>query len=350
MKHQFVITGTIGVDYDWWTGQRGTTAKAVRDFLSQHEDEEVCIAVSSPGGFVDEGLEIYNAIKDHGKVNIHVIGMAASAASFLCMGAQRVEMSEGSFMLIHNASTAVMVWKNANKEQLDAIIAKFQKEREDLDTIDKVIASLYARRSGKSVEDCMAKMSRAAWLSPQDALDFGLIDSIDGEKTETADAAAVRNLYTNNIKNLGLPPFPDQSGDGSPTKSLLQKTVETMKAMFRHEPALNIEGKMKAVFRNVMALLAVTDGFETNEDSSVSLSQEQLQTIDNRLAAQDAEVARLQGELATAQDSLKTANETIENLKQAPGDETHRAGDNAASDENAFLAEAKVSFERIKDI
>ena len=146
MEYKFIISGQIGVAFDWWTGQRGTTAKMVRDFLNEHQDEEVDIAVSSPGGYVDAGLEIYQMIKDHGKVNIHILGMTASAATFLTMGAKSVDMVDGSLMLIHNASTAVREWQSANKEQLDALIAKYQKERDDLNTIDKVIASLYAKK------------------------------------------------------------------------------------------------------------------------------------------------------------------------------------------------------------
>ena len=104
--------------------------------------------------------------------------MTASAATFLCMGAKSVDMVDGSLILIHNASTLVAEWTAANKGQLDQIIAKYQKERQDLDTIDKVIASLYSNRCGKKVEDCLAKMDKAAWLTAQDALDFGIIDEI----------------------------------------------------------------------------------------------------------------------------------------------------------------------------
>ena len=178
MEYQFIISGEIGVAFDWWTGQRGTTAKMVKNFLDNHKDEEVHIAVCSPGGYVDEGLQIYQHIKNHGKVHCHIIGMTASAATFLTMGAKEVDMVDGSLMMIHNVSTRVTVWQAANKEQLDLIIAEMQKERKDLDTIDKVIASLYAKRNGKSIDECQGLMKEAAWLSPQDALDFGLIDHI----------------------------------------------------------------------------------------------------------------------------------------------------------------------------
>lgn len=191
MKYQFIISGEIGVAFDWWTGQRGTTAEQVKNFLDAHKDEDVDIAVCSPGGYVDSGLQIYQYIKNHGRVHVHILGMTASAATFLTMGAKEVDMVDGSLMMIHNVSTHVTVWQAANKEQLDQLISEMQKERKDLDTIDKVIASLYAKRNGKSVDDCLEKMTAAAWMSPQDALDFGLIDRI----VEDEDVKKKSNRY-----------------------------------------------------------------------------------------------------------------------------------------------------------
>lgn len=362
MEYQFVICGPIGVGYDWWTGQSGTTAKAVRNFLAAHKDEEVHIAVSSPGGDVAQGLEIYDAIKNHGKVCIHVVGMTASAATFLCMGAKSIDMADGSLMLIHNASTIVSEWESANKDELDKIIAKYQALREDLNTVDRVIASLYASRTGKSVEDCMAKMSRAAWLSPQDALDFGLIDSIRSDAALDATKNKLRNFSNNIFKEYGLPPIPTAANpvadeNGEPTKTFLQKTVEAVVSFFRNEPALILKPKMIKIFKNVMGLLDITDGFKANEDGTVSLSQEQLQTIEDHLAAQDTEIADLkaardkaEGDLKDAQAELATANETITNLKKAPGATTRPVTDNAEQSEDKFLAEARASFNRINDI
>lgn len=374
MEYQFVISGEIGVAYDWWTGQRGTTAKDVRDFLKAHKDEEVHIAVSSPGGYVDAGLEIYQLVKDHGKVHMHILGMTASAATFLTMGAQSVDMVDGSLMLIHNASTAVMEWQSANKKQLDDLIAKYQKEREDLNTIDKVIASLYAKRSGKSIEDCMEKMDKEAWLSPQDALDFGLIDAIREDGEASKHAKNLRRIYSNNIfKEFGLPPFPQQHDsetvadeNGNPTKSFIQKSVEAVKALFRNEPAVN-EKPMIKTFENVKSLLAITAGFKPNDDDTISLSQDQMKKVDDQLGTLEKQVKdandakdELQKQLDAAktalkkaQDDLSAAEEKVKNLKGAPGDETSRkpADTHETDDEDEkFLNEARESFNRIKDL
>lgn len=374
MEYQFVISGEIGVAYDWWTGQRGTTVKDVRDFLQAHKDEEVHIAVSSPGGYVDAGLEIYQLIKDHGKVHMHILGMTASAATFLTMGAQSVDMVDGSLMLIHNASTEIMEWQSANKKQLDDLIAKYKKERDDLNTIDKVIASLYAKRSGKSIEDCMAKMDKEAWLSPQDALDFGLIDAIREDGEASKHAKNLRRIYSNNIfKEFGLPPLPQQQEsetvadeNGNPTKSFIQKSVEAVRAFFRNEPAVN-EKPMIKTFVNVMALLAITAGFKPNEDDTISLSQDQMKKIDDQLGTlekqvKDAEDAKekiqkqldaANAALKKAQDDLSAAEEKVKNLKGAPGDETSQkpADIHEKDDEDEmFLNEARESYNRIKDL
>ena len=41
MEYQFIISGEIGVAFDWWTGQRGTTANQVKTFLDAHKEEDV---------------------------------------------------------------------------------------------------------------------------------------------------------------------------------------------------------------------------------------------------------------------------------------------------------------------
>ena len=104
MKYDFYITGTIGEQFDWWTGQPGTTSAQVKNFLKENKDKEVTIAVSSPGGYIDEGITIAELIADHGKCNMVIIGMTASAATILCMKAKSVKIARGSLMLIHNSS------------------------------------------------------------------------------------------------------------------------------------------------------------------------------------------------------------------------------------------------------
>ena len=341
MEYQFIISGEIGVSFDWWTGQRGTTANQVKNFLDAHKDEEVHIAVCSPGGYVDAGLQIYQYIKNHGKVHCHIIGMTASAATFLTMGAKEGDMVDGSLMLIHNASPAVMEWQMANKEQLDQIIAAFQKERQDLDTIDRVIASLYAKRNGKSVDDCMAKMTAAAWLSPQDALDFGLIDHIVEDEDVKKKSNRLRTTFNNSIfKDFGLPSLPADTteplgsvvdAEGNPAEGFMQKATAWMQKRFPKLFAEESSNPMKKVFTCLCALLAVQD-FEVT-DGKITITEENAGKIEGQLdqlgkdlqAAKDAEKAAkdaqadLQAKLDKALQDVQQRDQQIANLKKSAG-------------------------------
>ena len=341
MEYQFIISGEIGVAFDWWTGQRGTTANQVKNFLDAHKDEDVHIAVCSPGGYVDAGLQIYQHIKNHGRVHCHIIGMTASAATFLTMGAKEVDMVDGSLMLIHNVSTQVLEWQMANKEQLDQIIAAFQKERKDLDTIDRVIASLYAKKNGKSVEDCMTKMTAANWLSPQDALDFGLIDCIVDDEDVKKKSNRLRTTFTNSIfKDFGLPSLPADTTDGlsavvdqegNPAEGFMQKATAWMQKRFPKLFAEESSNPMKKVFTCLCALLAVQD-FEVT-DGKITITEENAGKIEGQLdqlgkdlqAAKDAEKAAkdaqadLQAKLDKALQDVQQRDQQIANLKKSAG-------------------------------
>ncbi|WP_435302151.1 ATP-dependent Clp protease proteolytic subunit [Bacillus thuringiensis] len=47
--------------------------------------------MNSPGGYVDEGSEIYTALKNYsGHVEVQIVGLAASAASVIAMAGDKV--------------------------------------------------------------------------------------------------------------------------------------------------------------------------------------------------------------------------------------------------------------------
>ena len=341
MEYQFIISGEIGVAFDWWTGQRGTTANQVKNFLDAHKDEDVHIAVCSPGGYVDAGLQIYQYIKNHGKVHCHILGMTASAATILTMGAKEIDMSDGSLMLIHNVSYTIEYWQSANKEQLDQIIAEMQKDRKDLDTIDRVLASLYAKRNGKSIDECQEKMTAAAWLSPQDALDFGLIDHIVEDEDVKKKSNRLRTTFTNSIfKDFGLPSLPaDTTGDlssvvdqeGNPAEGFMQKATAWMQKRFPKLFAEESTNPMKKVFACLCALLAVQD-FEVT-DGKIAFTEEETGKIEDHVAqlgkdlkdAKDAEKAakdaqdELQKKLDQALKDVQDRDQQIANLKKSAG-------------------------------
>jgi len=71
-------------------------------------DKDITVNINSPGGDVFEGIAIYNELAMHsGKVTVNIIGMAASAASFIAMAGDTVNIGKASYIMIHEAMSGI---------------------------------------------------------------------------------------------------------------------------------------------------------------------------------------------------------------------------------------------------
>lgn len=317
-KYDLYLTGTVG-----WS----ITADFVKYMLDKKQGKPVDVAICSLGGYVDTGLQIYELFKNHGDVNVDFIGMSASAATFMAMGAKNIRMAKNALILIHNSMTWVDEWGSRNKEQIDATIDRLKFQRDQLSTIDDVLAQIYADRNGKSVEDVKAKMKVAAWIKAADAKDFGIIDEIiEAEKVE--DKAS--NIITDSVINeMGLPALPEgfntETGEQNPA-GILQKAMELLKGL-KNSFADNSKNKMITIFKAVMAVLAVKDGFQPNEKGEITLTQDQMQKIEDQLKTQDDAckeaknlIDTLKAENKQLKDDVDAKTQEINDLKAGAGE------------------------------
>lgn len=345
-KYDLYLTGTVG---GW-----GISADFVKYILDKKKDQPVDVAICSLGGYVTTGLEIYELFRNHGQVTCYFLGMSASAATFMAMGARKVVMSRNALILIHNAMGQVFEWGSMNKEQLDELVRRLQFQRSQLNTIDDVLAEIYAEKSGKPVDEVKAKMRVAAWIKAADAKDFGLVDEVTEPEQMPAN---VRNIYANSlIKDMGLPALPKgfnpETGEENPTTGVLQKVVEMLKGLMPEPTTDNSQNKMIKVFTSVMALLAVTDGFKPDEQGNVTLTQDQLKTIDDELKKQNDACRQasdvLKKQKSTIEQLTKEKNdleEQVKNLKGSAGTKEEEKVDGA---ENTLSAASEL-FNSIKD-
>lgn len=345
-KYDLYLTGTVG---GW-----GISADFVKYTLDKKKDQPVDVAICSLGGYVTTGLEIYELFRNHGQVTCYFLGMSASAATFMAMGARKVVMSRNALILIHNAMGQVFEWGSMNKEQLDELVRRLQFQRSQLNTIDDVLAEIYAEKSGKPVDEVKAKMRVAAWIKAADAKDFGLVDEVTEPEQMPAN---VRNIYANSlIKDMGLPALPKgfnpETGEENPTTGVLQKVVEMLKGLMPEPATDNSHNKMIKVFTAVMALLAVTDGFKPDEQGNVTLTQDQLKTIDDELKKQNDACRQasdvLKKQKSTIDQLTKEKNdleEQVKNLKGSAGTKEEEKVDGA---ENTLSAASEL-FNSIKD-
>lgn len=131
------------------------------------------LRINSPGGDVFDGRAIATAIAQH-KSNViaHVDGLAASAASYIAVAADSVEMALGSFLMIHNAWTIAA----GNAEELTATALLLQK-------IDGSLAANYAEKTGQTIAQIEKWMAAETWFTAEEAVEEGFADkvSVDSE-------------------------------------------------------------------------------------------------------------------------------------------------------------------------
>lgn len=149
----------------WW----GVSAQSVVDAIARAGDAEVLnIFINSPGGDVFEGRAIMAAIaRFKGKTIAHIDSLCASAATGIALACNEVEMSDGAFFMIHNASG--MAW--GDKTAL----------RETADLLEKVEGSIvgdYTAKTGKDAEQIVAWMDAETWFTAAESLENGFIDRI----------------------------------------------------------------------------------------------------------------------------------------------------------------------------
>ncbi len=152
------------IDADWGVGAKDVIAA----IDNANGAKTLNIRINSPGGDVFEGRAIVEAIKRFdGKTVAHIDALAASAATSIALAADEVVMSDGALFMIHNASG--MVWGDKNDM------------RQTADLLEKVEGSIvndYTTKTGKAAEEITALMDAETWMTAQEALDGGFVDSV----------------------------------------------------------------------------------------------------------------------------------------------------------------------------
>jgi ATP-dependent protease ClpP protease subunit len=163
---EILIYDEIGKSF--WGDDTVTAKQFIDDLAALGELNALTLRINSPGGDVFDGVAIHNAIKNHSaEVTAMVDGIAASAASFIAMAADKIVMPSNSFMLIHGASGFSM----GNADDMRATA-------DDLDRIDKSLTATYATRSKSTQAKVKALMKEDRLMSADEAHKLGFADEV----------------------------------------------------------------------------------------------------------------------------------------------------------------------------
>lgn len=161
-----IVPSNDAVIYEYF-GIEHTCPRQVVNLLNKSSGETIDVYINSGGGDVFAGSEIYSALRERAaNVKIHVVGLAASAASVIACAAHS-DISPTAMLMVHNVSGGA----NGDYHVME-------KHADVLKKANETIAAAYCEKCGISKAEALALMNSETWLTAEDAVKKGLIDEI----------------------------------------------------------------------------------------------------------------------------------------------------------------------------
>ncbi|MBR8701151.1 ATP-dependent Clp protease proteolytic subunit [Fusobacterium sp. DD29] len=221
---------------------------------------KINIKINSGGGDVFEALAIHHQLKRLGEnkeVTAYIDGLAASAATLIALGANKIIMGKGCYFMIHNPSSFMGY----------ATIEELEQMKEHLEKTKQNIIDLYLEKTNLSRDELVEKMDNETWFTSDEALKYGFVDSIATYGTNTL----------NNISNVLIPNISNKIP--SELTQLINKNKEeknmTLKELQEKYP--NVYAEVK---NNITQDLAKTDTVKKAIQNAVEAERARIKNLD----------------------------------------------------------------------
>ena len=169
------IMDAMNTGFDEWLGVDfgETSSLSIVKDLQALDVDTINVHINSMGGYVNEGLAIYNVLKNHSaKVNTIVEGFACSAASVVFMAGDERIMNAASALMIHNA------WMQPDAGNS----AQLRQQADELDKISQAAGNAYMERVNINRNQLDAMLDgenhEGTWILPDDAVKMGFATSV----------------------------------------------------------------------------------------------------------------------------------------------------------------------------
>lgn len=346
-------------------------ASYVDYILSKNQGKPVDVLIDSLGGSLATALSIVASFREHGQVHVHYVGMNASAATIVSMGANHVTMDASAMYLVHKCSAEFLQWASLNADQLKDQIAHLEQMKTDLEKMDANVASLYAAKCKKPASELLDLMKVGGWLTAQEALAWGFVDEITDSKEDKAPVLTEATACAMASAGIPLPHMPIQ-----PEQSEWSKFLSSFMQFFSGRASELAQPKalstpnqtvkdMKNLFPLIVAALALTDeAFAKDAEGNVTLNlnQSQLQALEREMKGLHEDVAEANGrangvqslnqEISTLKASAEAKDQEIATLKarveelgRQPGETTHQVHNSAGADPQKPKSDVEQFFD-----
>ncbi len=142
---------------------------------AEDPDEDISLYINSPGGVAYAGMAIYDTMQFvKPDVRTTCVGMAMSAAAMiLCGGA------EGKRSALPNAKIMI----HQGSAGFRGTPADIEIHAREIVATTRQMAEIIARHSGRDVEQVLEDIDRDRFMTPSEAIDYGLIDLVTSARS-----------------------------------------------------------------------------------------------------------------------------------------------------------------------
>lgn len=132
--------------------------------------KDIFIYINSPGGYISAGLAIYDTMRFLGcDINTYCIGQAASMGALLLAAG-----TKGKRFALPNSR--IMIHQPAGG--VGGTTADIQLQAKEIARMKQRTAEILAEASGKSLKEIIQDFDRDFFMSPEEAIQYGLIDKV----------------------------------------------------------------------------------------------------------------------------------------------------------------------------
>lgn len=147
------------------------TIRAMRFLAEENSENPITLLINSEGGSVVDGLAIYDTMKALPcPVRTICVGEASSMVAVILAGGEK-----GNRAILPNAQVMIhdpiLTGCGGPALTVDAISQRLMRTR-------KLVAEIMAECTGKSVEEILEKTARDTFFTANEAVEFGLVDSV----------------------------------------------------------------------------------------------------------------------------------------------------------------------------
>jgi len=162
MAKKILIEGIIGYDIN---------ENQIRAQLEEANGEPIDLEINTPGGFVFNGITIFNLIKNYSQnknnITATITGLAASMGSYIALAANKVIAYDNAIYMIHNVQSIAI-----------GDYRELQKEAKEIESLTNLLANAYVSKTGKTKKEIRKMMDDESFFHGQEMKDAGFVDEI----------------------------------------------------------------------------------------------------------------------------------------------------------------------------